>query len=166
MPCADNMKELTHENYPKHINQDGKPIVGSEWEHKSLDYTNKTITAVGKDCLLVLSDDADYERRINKRYLLDNYTPYTPEPSIQDRGRAKFETDEIVAVEVKVKDKYYSVEEKGFSPCSLFGYLNRVDCIGFVYHNVKEDNIFIDFQLLKNKDLVPVAVLLKKGGEA
>ena len=25
------MKELTHQNYPNHIDQDGKPIVGSEW---------------------------------------------------------------------------------------------------------------------------------------
>ena len=152
--------ELTHKNYPNHIDKDGKPIVGSEWigaEGSNI----KIITGVGIfKMMYMVKGGRDNEYYWNIRHFLKDsgFKPYTKEITLFEKAVEEYQGYDLLEIENKkgcwrVKDGFF-----------IYQYLNQVDCRGFIYKN-EYGKIFHYSSIVCHKDLTPIAVSMKKKGK-
>ena len=151
--------ELTHKNYPNHIDKDGKPIVGSDWigaEGSNI----KIITGVGiLKMMYMVKGDGDNEYYWNIRYFLKDsgFKPYTKEITLFEKAVEEYQGYDLL----EISSSWGVLTANSLK---LIDYLYNPDCRGFIYKN-EYGKIFHYSSIVCHEDLTPIAVCMKKKGK-
>ena len=120
------MSELTHENYPNHIDQEGLPIVGSQW---SFDGHTYEILELSKNHTIF--EGGDSRCVLPQLNFLHEFTPYRHLVEKTDFEKA-VETwgEKYDLLEVYEDNNHWWAYGEWIDE-----YLTHVNCVGFIYYS-------------------------------